>query len=298
MIKNAIELKNLTKMYGVGVGVKDISLSVPQGSVFGFLGPNGAGKSTTINMLVDLIRPTSGHAVLFGLDSVKDSLKVRRTLGFLSGEMSFDGSLTGRQQLEYFGNLHENVDRKYIEKLSTRLHAQLDKKIKNMSRGNRQKIGLISALMHKPKLLVLDEPTSGLDPLIQAEFNALLVEHKQNGGTAFVSSHVLSEVQEICDTVAFIREGELIAQRNMDDLTKQAQKQISITGASKQLQQKLQKLDGLTEFVQTGVRVTALFQGNINSLLQLISGYAVSDVSISDVDLESIFMTFYEKKDV
>jgi ABC-2 type transport system ATP-binding protein len=213
-----IEIKNVTKMYGNAVGVKDISLDIEPGAIFGFLGPNGAGKTTTISMVVDLIRPTSGNINVFGLDSADNSLEIRKRIGYLAGDFALDRGLTGWEQLEYFGNLRGNFDKKYVRELAQRFDCNLNKKFKALSRGNKQKVGLISALMHKPELLILDEPTSGLDPLVQAEFNKVIRERQKEGKTTFMSSHILGEVQEICDRVAFIREGRLIDIKSMVDL--------------------------------------------------------------------------------
>ena len=197
-----IELKNLTKNYGKNRGVSDVTLVVPEGSVFGFLGPNGAGKTTTISMLVDLIRPTSGTVKIFGQDNREHSVENRQKIGFLAGDMAMDNALTGWQQLEYLANLRGGLNRQHAGELAERLKCDLNRKFKTLSSGNRQKIGLIAALMHDPELLIFDEPTSGLDPITQAEFNKIVLEHKAAGKTAFISSHMLSEVQEICDSVA------------------------------------------------------------------------------------------------
>ncbi|HSX23886.1 MAG TPA: ABC transporter ATP-binding protein [Candidatus Saccharimonadales bacterium] len=191
-----IELDRLTKNYGSSRGVSDVSLKIPEGTIFGFLGPNGAGKTTTISMLVDLIRPTSGTVSIFGMDAQKDGVAIRQRTGFLAGDFALDNDLTGWQQLEYFAHLRTGgLNKKYVTELAQRLSCDLNKKFKALSRGNRQKVGLISALMHEPELLIFDEPTTGLDPLIQAEFNNIISEHQRKGRTAFISSHTLPEVQ-------------------------------------------------------------------------------------------------------
>src|SRR3989344_4975975 len=200
-MRPVIKLNKVTKMYGSSRGVENVSLSVKKGEIFGFLGPNGAGKTTTISLIVDLIRPTSGSIKIFGLDSVENSQEIRQRIGFLAGDFTLDDGLSGWQQLEYFGNLRGNFDKQYVRELAERLACNLNKKFKTLSKGNKQKVGLISALMHKPELLIFDEPTSGLDPLVQEEFHAIIREHQAKGGTAFISSHLLSEIQEICDVV-------------------------------------------------------------------------------------------------
>lgn len=293
-----IELNNATKLYGQAKGVESISLRVEPGTIFGFLGPNGSGKSTTINMLLDFIHPTSGEVKVFGLDSQRDSIEIHRRIGFLAGDMAMDGSLTGWQQLEYLGNLRGNFNKKYVRELAERLDFDLTKKFKNLSRGNKQKVGLIAALMNKPELLIMDEPTTGLDPLIQAEFNKIILEHKAAGNTAFVSSHVLSEVQEICDHVAFIRQGKLIDSRPILDLSKSVPKEIQVTSPSKDLQKRLAKLAGLTIISQEKNSIVGTFDGDINKLLRLLAGYKIDSFYLNNTDLESVFMKYYEDDDV
>lgn len=291
-----IKLDKLTKLYGTSLGVKDISLEVAPGSVFGFLGPNGAGKTTTISMLVDLTRPTSGSISIFGLDAQDQSLEIRHRIGYLSGDMALDGGLTGRQQLEFFGNLRGGVPKARIQELAKRLNCNLNKKIKTLSRGNKQKVGLISALMHNPELLILDEPTSGLDPLIQAEFNRIINERKADGKTTFISSHVLSEVQEVCDQAAFIKEGKLIAVRNMLDIAEALPKRVTITGGPTALVASLRKLAGVKVHVTNKERLEITFDGDINVLLKVLANHKVADVQIQDADLETVFLQYYGGK--
>lgn len=294
MKHTAIELTEVTKDYGGARGVRDVNLTVEAGTIFGFLGPNGAGKSTTINMLLDFIRPTSGQVKLFGLSAQEKSVEIHRRIGFLAGDMAMDRGLTGWQQLEYLGNLHGEFDRSYVTELAERLACRLDRKFKTLSRGNKQKVGLIAALMHKPDLLILDEPTSGLDPLIQAEFNKIILEHKNAGGTAFISSHIISEVQEICDHVAFIREGRIVATRPIADITRESPKEVTVITKSKELQTKLKKLPGLTITDTSHDVLHGTFSGDINKLIQLLSGYTVDGFSISEAELEAAFMKYYE----
>lgn len=295
MAEHIIELKKLTKRYGSARGVHDINLYVESGTVFGFLGPNGAGKSTTINILLDFIRPTSGTVTLFGLNAQQASVEIHKRVGFLAGDMAMDNGLRGWQQLEYLGNLRGKFDRHYVTELAKRLDCNLDYKFKRLSRGNRQKIGLIAALMHRPELLILDEPTSGLDPLIQSEFNKIILEHKQAGGTTFISSHVLSEVQEICDTVSFIRDGKLITTEPITDIVRESPKDISVTTTNKELLNKLKKLSGFSIIDIRGNVVRGTFSGDINELIKLLSKYRVDNFSLSDVELEVAFMKYYKK---
>lgn len=293
----AIELLGLTKNYGTARGIEDLNLSVKKGQIFGFLGPNGAGKSTTINILLDFIRPTSGRVAIFNLDARSQAVQVHRQIGFLTGDMAMDAGLTGWQQLEYFGALRGSLDRSYVEVLAERLACDLTRKFKHLSRGNKQKVGLIAALMHKPNLLILDEPTSGLDPLIQAEFNAIILEHQKAGGTAFISSHVLSEVQEICDEVAFIREGRLVDIKTVSQLAQESPKRIRITsGTLSAIKKDLKGLPGLS-FSSTKDELVGEFKGDVNVLIKSLSKHKLTDFSLEDIDLEESFMKYYQPKE-
>ena len=291
-----IQLKEVTKLYGSSVGVKDVSLDVAPGVIFGFLGPNGAGKTTTISMLVDLIRPTGGQINIFGLDSTIDSLAIRQRIGFLAGDFALDSDLTGWQQLEYFGNLRGSFDKQYVQELAQRLDCDLHKKFKNLSRGTRQKVGLISALMHRPELLIFDEPTSGLDPLVQAEFHHIIDEHRKAGKSAFISSHVLSEVQEICDQVAFIRSGSVVAVKTLQELATSSAKHVRVISEDKKLLASLNKLPSISDQSKTTSSVSFTINGDINPLLKLLSQYHIKDVTITEMDLEAVFMHYYQEK--
>ena len=295
-MQTVIKLDNVTKMYGKSLGISDISLEVEKGAVFGFLGPNGAGKSTTINMLVDLIRPTNGRISVFGLDSKKDSLEIRRRVGFLSGDMALDNRFTGLQQLTYFANLRGGVPKNRITELASVLELNLSRRIKTLSRGNRQKVGLISALMHDPELLILDEPTSGLDPLIQAQFNKIILDHKKRGKTTFVSSHVLSEIQEICDRVAFVREGKIIDVRHMKEIIAGSPKKVHVSSADAKLLSLLKQLKGANVVNAGKSSIDLTFSGDINQVIKLLANHKVADVFIEEADLETVFMGYYGVK--
>jgi ABC-2 type transport system ATP-binding protein len=288
-----IELNNVTKMYGKSRGILDVDLKVPRGSIFGFLGPNGAGKTTTISMLIDLIHPTKGQIKLFGLDSVKDSCKIRKKVGFLGGDMALDEPFTGWQQLEYFGHLRGYYDENYIEELANKLDCDLNRKIKTLSRGNRQKVGLISALMHKPELLILDEPTSGLDPLVQDQFNQIVLDYRKQGKTIFISSHILSEVEQLCDRVAFVREGRLIADKPIQELTVGLAKHVKIVSNDKTLIATLKKLPSISHFRVNDSLISFQFDGKITELIKLLTTHKISDVNITPPDLDTIFSKFY-----
>lgn len=289
-----IKLTNLTKLYGTSRGISDINLEVEKGMIFGFLGPNGAGKTTTISILVDTLRPTSGTAKIFGMDSVADGVAIRKQIGYLSGDMELDGSLTGKQQLKYFGQIRGDYNESYVNKLAQRLECDLSKKIKHLSRGNKQKIGLISALMHKPKLLILDEPTSGLDPLMQEQFNSIILEHKKAGNTTFISSHILSEVQQLCDHVAFIKEGKIVANEPISTIAQDAPYQITVTSGDKSLTTILKKLPEVHTPKTEHNTFTFTYMGDISKLLKVLSKYPITDIAISKGDLETTFMDFYK----
>ena len=293
MAKNVIELLNVTKTYGKSRGILDVDLSVPRGSIFGFLGPNGAGKTTTISMLIDLIHPTKGQIKIFGLDSHKDSYKIRQRIGFLGGDMTLEEPLTGWQQLEYFGHLRGNFNKAHIKDLASKLDCDLTRKIKTLSRGNRQKIGLVAALMHQPELLVLDEPTSGLDPLIQDQFNQIVKDYPKQGKTVFISSHILSEVEQLCDRVAFIREGRLIAEKSIDEFTIGLAKHVKIVTKDKSLIKIIQHQPDTTHFNQKGALLSFQYSGEVQKLTELLAKHKIEDLNITPPDLETIFSQFY-----
>lgn len=293
MSQKQLELKALTKRYGKERGIENITLSIGPGEIFGFLGPNGAGKTTTMSIVMGLLQATSGSVKLFGKSNADYAVENRRLIGYLAGDMALDAGLTGWQELEYFGSLRGVYDKEYIQQLAQRLQCDLTKKIKNLSRGNKQKVALIAALMHKPKLLILDEPTSGLDPLIQAEFNTIIAEHRRAGNAALISSHVLSEVQQICDKIAFIREGKLIAETTVDQIAKISPKQVAVTLKGK-LAVDFTALKGVTNVKRMGSAIHFQFNGNQAHLLKFLTGQPLSDVTISDADLETIFMQYYE----
>jgi ABC-2 type transport system ATP-binding protein len=291
-----IELEHLTKRYpGSAVdALHDVSLTVGAGQIFGFLGPNGAGKTTTISMLVNLIRPTSGSVKLFGKDNERFGLENRARIGFLAGDMALDKGLTGWQQLEYFGRIRGSFEEAYVRELAKRFDSDLKKKIKTLSRGNRQKIGLIAALMHRPELLILDEPTSGLDPLIQSEFNKIVLERQQEGKTTFMSSHVLSEVQELCDQLAIIRAGEVVTHASLKDIITAAPRMVRLSiDKSFRSSEFTKGLGGISNLTRHDHTISFNYTGGINQLLARLAKQPLKNVSIQNAELEDIFMSFY-----
>ena len=294
----AILTEQLTKSYGRSRsrGIVRLDLEVRPGEVFGFLGPNGAGKTTTIRVLLDLIRPTSGRALVLGRDSRRETLAIQARSGYLPGELSLYPNLTGRETLRYLANLRGGVDWDYVAELTERLDCDLERKVADLSSGNRRKVGLIQAFMHKPELLILDEPTSGLDPLVQHEFNHLLDEARDNGQTVFLSSHVLPEVQRVCDRVAFIREGELVAVEDVAELMGKAVRQIEVVFAEPVAPSVFEGVPGVVSVSTDGedaVTLRLTVTGSLDPVVKRLSAYPVLDLISQLPDLEDVFMTFY-----
>jgi beta-exotoxin I transport system ATP-binding protein len=294
-----IETQALTKSYGRHRGIVGLDLEIGAGEIFGFLGPNGAGKSTTIRLLLDLIRPTSGRATVLGLDSHRDTLAIQARSGYLPGELSLYPDLTGRETLRYFANLRGGVEWADVERLSERLACELDRRVSDLSTGNKRKLGLIQAFMHKPELLVLDEPTSGLDPLVQHEFYALIDEAREAGRTVFLSSHVLPEVQRVCDRVAFIREGRLVAIEDVSSLTGRAVREIEVVFARAVPLEAFAGLPGVTGVAPNGKGETSLkftVTGPLDQVIKKLGEFPVLDLTSHFPDLEDVFMAFYGKE--
>jgi ABC-2 type transport system ATP-binding protein len=299
----AILLESLTKRYGKNRGVADLDLEVEPGCVFGYLGPNGAGKTTTIRVLLDLIRPTGGRALVFSLDSRRESLAIRRRSGYLPGELSLFGRLTGAETLRYFANLRGGVDPASLRVLCERLEFDPAKKVADLSTGNRRKLGLIQALMHRPELLILDEPTAGLDPLVQHEFYHLLEEAREAGQTVFLSSHNLPEVQRVCDRVAFVREGELVAVEDVAALTGRAVRELEVTFAAPVPIAVLEAVEGVTGVAANAgasglgaqtLRLTV--SGSLDATVKTLARYEIVTMTSHEPDLEDVFLTLYGER--
>ena len=286
-----IRAERLTKNYGPNRGIIDVDFSVEPGETFGFLGPNGAGKTTTIRLLLDLIRPTGGRLSVFGLDSRRDSVAIRRRLGYLPGDFRLYERMTGRDVLEYFGHLRGSRGR--AEQVAERLDLDLDRRIKELSRGNRQKIGLVQAFMHDPDLLVLDEPTSGLDPLVQETFYELVTEVTDRGGTVFLSSHVLSEVQHVADRVGLIREGRLQLVDTVDNLRARSFTHIEATFGEPPAPDAFTGIPGAEEVDRHGDVIRFALEGEIDPLLKALARFRVRALDVHEADLEDIFMALY-----
>jgi ABC-2 type transport system ATP-binding protein len=289
----AIHTEGLTKHYGSVQALVDLSIDIGPGEVFGFLGPNGAGKTTMIRTILDEIRPTAGRAELLGMDSHAESVALRHRLGYLPGDLSLYPNLTGRDLVTYFGNLRGGVDWAVVGTISERLDADLDRKIGDLSSGNRQKVGIIQAFMGTPDLLILDEPSTGLDPLVQREFQLMMREAAESGRTVFLSSHTLSEVQRVADRVGIIRHGHLIALETVSELRRKAIRRVELEFAGPVPERELAAVAGVREVLADGSRAIVSFDGRMPELLGAAVGHELRDVSTQDADLEEIFLTYY-----
>jgi ABC-2 type transport system ATP-binding protein len=288
-----IRLEKLTKSYGPHRGIIDVDLSVEPGEVFGFLGPNGAGKTTTIRTLLDLIRPTSGRALVFGIESSADPVAIHRRTGYIPGEFALYDRLTGAQHLEYFANLRGGVDRAYQASLVERLDLDPTRRFKEYSKGNKQKVGLVVALQHRPDLLVLDEPTAGLDPLVQQTFFEVLREAIGNGATAFLSSHILSEVEKSCDRVAIIREGRLVRVGTVDALRDLAHHQVELRFVGEVPAAAFAALPGVSDLVVEDHLLRMRVAGTITPVVQAAARYELLDFVSQEPSLEDAFLAQY-----
>ncbi len=287
---DAIQITKLTKYYGKSRGIVELDLAVKKGEFFGFIGPNGAGKSTTIRTLLGLISPTGGNAQIFGLDIVREKQAILQKVGYLPSEAAFYPGLKVKDVLKLSADLRKKDCNAEAKLLCERLQLDTTRKVEELSFGNRKKVAIVCALQHCPELLILDEPTGGLDPLMQKEFFDILQERNKQGTTIFLSSHVLSEIQRNCTRAAIIRDGRIIACDNVDALSKTSAKRITVHG-----QVNLNKLDGVRDRIESGDSVSFLFGGDINDLIRALSTCRVSDLSVTEPDLEDIFLHYYEK---
>lgn len=288
-----IRLSHLTKRYGASIGIDDVSLEIRPGEVFGFLGPNGAGKSTAIRTIMGFIRQSSGSIALFGKGDDLALREARRRIGYLSGDVAIYDSMTGRKFLEFTAKLGHTVDWDYVDQLVERFVATLDRPIKDLSKGNRQKIGLIQALMHQPELLILDEPTTGLDPLMKQVFYDIVREVSSNGATVFVSSHDLGEVQKICDRAGFIRAGKLISIESVSEALKFGARRYTVTFAKKPPITPYRKLTALSDVTIDGTTMRCTVRGEITEFIRLLAQHKPLTLFEQEVELEELFMHYY-----
>ena len=291
-----IEVDKLTKSYGGKRGIIDVSFDVAKGEVFGFLGPNGAGKTTTIRILMALIRSDSGAARIAGLDCWDRSTDVKRMVGYVPGEPSLDPNLTGGQIIEYFANLRGGVDRAYLKSLIDRLELDTSRKFRQYSSGNKRKVVLIQAFMHRPSVLILDEPTNGLDPLNQQEFDAMVREAREEGRTVFLSSHILSEVEKTCTRVGIIREGRIVRLGGVADVKAIKRYEITITFADSVPADAFKALEGVSEVEQlnNGHAVRVAITGAADAVIKAAARYPVVSLTSYEPSLEDIFLKYYE----
>ena len=295
-METVIRLEGLTKYYGKQLGVADLNLEVKSGEIFGYLGPNGAGKTTTIRMLLDLIRPTRGKATVLGLDAQADSLAVRRSIGYIPGDPSLYGNLSGHDFLTSLANIRGGVHWSKVTALAERLECDLSRPVGTLSRGNKQKLAVIRAFMHEPQVLILDEPTSGLDPLMQAEFDKMVLEAKSEGKTVFLSSHFLPEVEHLADRVGIIREGRLVTVEEIESLKSRAVRRLEIEFAGRVPEEEFARLDGVRNLQVQGNTLRCDVAGILDPLIKAAARYTIINLKTHEPNLEEIFMAYYGEK--
>ena len=293
-----IETEKLTKFYGSHLGIVDLDLAVEQGEVFGFLGPNGAGKTTTIRLLLDLLRPTSGRACVFGIETTADPVAIHRRVGYLPGEFALFDRLTGGQTIEYFANLRGGVDPLYQADLVARFDLDPSRRFKEYSKGNKQKVGLVIALQHRPDLLILDEPTSGLDPLVQQTFFGLLRETVTEGRTAFLSSHILDEVEKTCDRVAIIRDGRIVTVDRVAALRDLAYHEVELRFAAPVAASLFSSLPGVSDLVAIDGGLRMRVTGSMAPIVETAAGRGLVDFETREPSLEQTFLAQYGREAV
>ncbi len=290
----AIETNNLCKSYGKARGIIDVNLKIENNEVFGFIGPNGAGKSTTIRTILNFIFPTSGSAKIMGFDCIKESKKIRELIGYLPSEVNYYDDMKIRDLLEYSGKFYNKDCSKRIKELSDIFEVDSSKKINQLSLGNKKKVGIIQALLHEPKLVILDEPTSGLDPLMQKTFFEVLREENKKGATIFFSSHILSEVQEMCNKVAIIKEGKILKTEEISKLRDAQFKKVMVNFNNEILNI---NIPGAINTIKLGTSVKFLYNGDINALIDNLHKNKIKNLTIEEPSLEEIFMHYYTKED-
>jgi ABC-2 type transport system ATP-binding protein len=294
-VKHAIECEELTKSFGAVRAVDGLTFTVDPGEVVGFLGPNGAGKTTTIRMLFDLIRPTSGRVIVLGREPRTGGAQLRSHIGYVPGDLSLYNRLSGRQLLDFFGSLQSTDDSTRADELANRLGVDLDRRVGTLSRGNRQKIGIVQAFAHEPSLLLLDEPTSGLDPIAQRTFRAIVREATNRGAAVLLSSHVLGEVQRVADRVAIVRSGKLITIEPMRDLEAKALRVVEIRFAEPVSADAFVGLSGVRDVEVEGDLLRASVAGSVDALIKTAARYTIESVAGHEADLEDVFLAYYNE---
>lgn len=292
----AIETQGLVKNYGKIKALLGVELEVDRGEIFGFLGPNGSGKTTTIRCMLDLIRPQAGTVSILGINPQEDPVAVREKVGYLPGELSMEANLKVRGQLRYLNSLRGNqADWGYVQELAERINLDMKRSIKNLSKGNKQKVGVVQALMHRPELLLLDEPTSGLDPLVQQEIYRILKEAREDGATVFFSSHIINEVEAIADRVAIIREGVIVEEAAPESLVSMEVRNLRVRFKENVDSAKFAGIEGVSITSQgNGTMLSIQVEGEMDELIKALAAYPVSDIEIERPSLEEIFLQYYE----
>ncbi|MFZ5825782.1 MAG: ABC transporter ATP-binding protein [Bacillota bacterium] len=288
----AIQVQGLTRLYRNGRGVRNVNLSVEPGSIFGFLGPNGAGKTTLIRTVLGYMKPQAGRASVLGIDAIARSREVRRKVGYLPSDPALYDFLTGRENIEFALLVRGVKGRARVSELSDRLEIDLGRRLKTLSRGNKQKVAIVAALAHDPELLILDEPTSGLDPLVQETFLQLIREEQRRGKTVFMSSHIMSEVEAVCSQVGIIRDGEIVAVDTVDRMKKQRVKYVEVEFAGEVPD--LSAMAGVDGWRVEGQKATFTMAGNLDTLVAELGKRSLVDLTLSDPPLEEVFRRFYE----
>lgn len=295
-MQSAIQTINLTKTYGKNRGIRDVNLDIHKGEVFGFLGPNGAGKSTTLRTLTGLMKPTSGQSLIMGIDPHQDPVAAMAKIGNLPTEFSLEDRVTGRRLMKHFAALRGVRDTSFADEIAQRITADLDRPVRRLSRGNKQKIGIVLSLFHRPPVVILDEPTGGLDPLVQEQVMEILLEARENGQTVLFSSHVLSEVERISDRVGIIREGEMIAVEDPHQLTAGAIRKVRIRfaeDAPADTVQVLEKMDGVEKFDWRAPHLSFDYAGDAQQLINALANDSIDMIDIERPSLEEIFLGYY-----
>ena len=287
-----IEVNNLTKYYGKARGIVNVSFNVDEGEIFGFVGPNGAGKSTTIRLLLSLIFPSGGEAKIFGKDCIKYGPELRQEIGYLPSEVFYYERMKVIDLLKYSASFYKKDCTKRMVELSELMELDLNRRIDDLSYGNKKKVGIVQGLLHQPKLILLDEPTSGLDPLMQRKFFNLIKEENKRGVTVFFSSHILGEVQKLCNRVAIIKEGSIIDIQDIEKLQKDTYKKVRILGS--EVDEKRFEIEGVSKLEKNNGAVNFFFRGDINQITRIISEQRITDLTIEEPTLEEIFMHYYE----
>lgn len=289
---NAIEIKNLTKVYGKNRGIQDINISIKEGEIYGFIGPNGAGKSTTIKTLLNFIYPTSGEALIFGMDSVKESEKIKEHIGYVPSEVRYYDDVKVKDIIKYAQSFYPKSNKEYIDRICNELELDMNKKMGELSLGNKKKVAIAQSLINNPKLLILDEPTNGLDPLMQKKLFKILIEEKEKGNTVFLSSHNLVEVQNLCDRVCVIKEGKIVDIIEIEKSKTELKLKVTLSSSDITDDTILNLSDKIVD--KNGNLYTFIYSKNIDSLVKELANYKIDELLIEKENLEDTFLNYYE----